>query len=603
MQWWLRSLAFASAALLALGASCAARAQEPSPDLGRRWPQPARLVAFADVHGAYDALVALLQKATVIDAELRWSGGTTHVVSLGDLIDRGADTRRVLDLVMRLERESGAAGGGLHVVLGNHEVMNLIGDWRYVAAGDYASFAVDEPSELRASQHARLVEALGSAAPTRAEFDRTYPPGFFARQAAFAPQGRYGAWLLGLPALVVVGDTAFVHGGLPPIVAEQGLALNESLRTKLVRYLELRDKLAARGVLVSPARDGDLATAHAALAAADRELKVELEELLALGTARELGVEGPLWYRGSLYCKPLLETPTLVAALAKLGAGRVVVGHTPAADRRVHALYGGTLVAADTGMLVEYFRGRPATLELGSDDALEVQYLDPASAAALEADTSTVAHGRSDGQWREALARGTVARVERRGGAAPWRVELEHGGVAFEAAFYPREDDAGGRELAAAALDDLLGTALVAPTVPRTIEGQAGALQLRFEGALTEAERAERELGFSGWCPIEPQIGLMYTFDALLQNRGRGAANVLFVNDLTDLVLTDHGQAFGVDRALSRLEASRLVIPDALRATLRALDERQLTATLGEWLDERRIDALLARRDVLLGVR
>ena len=92
-----------------------------------------RIVAIGDVHGAYDALLETLQVAEVIDSELAWSGGKTHLVFTGDLLDRGAQSRRVMDLVMRLEKEARRRGGRVHLLLGNHEVMNLNGDLRYVA--------------------------------------------------------------------------------------------------------------------------------------------------------------------------------------------------------------------------------------------------------------------------------------------------------------------------------------------------------------------------------------------------------------------------------------------------------------------------------------
>ena len=98
------------------------------------------MVAFADVHGAYDELVALLRSQGLVDGSLRWSGADTQLVSLGDLLDRGPDSRRVLDLLMRLEGEARTAGGAVHVLLGNHEVMNIVGDLRYVSAGEYAAF-------------------------------------------------------------------------------------------------------------------------------------------------------------------------------------------------------------------------------------------------------------------------------------------------------------------------------------------------------------------------------------------------------------------------------------------------------------------------------
>src|SRR5438093_1838563 len=69
-----------------------------------------RVVAIGDVHGAYDRLVAILTAAHLIDDRQRWSGGVAHLVQLGDVVDRGADSRKALDLLRRLEAEAGRAG-------------------------------------------------------------------------------------------------------------------------------------------------------------------------------------------------------------------------------------------------------------------------------------------------------------------------------------------------------------------------------------------------------------------------------------------------------------------------------------------------------------
>src|SRR5690606_18257930 len=108
----------------------------------------------------------------------------------------------------------------------------------------------------------------------------------------------------------------------------------------------------------------------------ETETAAMLEELGALNEAPEIGAGGPLWYRGSIYCKPILERPVIDAALERLDAERAVVGHTPTQDRRVHALHDGRLVTLDTGMLTEYYSGRPAALVIESGETY-VQYLDP----------------------------------------------------------------------------------------------------------------------------------------------------------------------------------------------------------------------------------
>jgi len=91
-----------------------------------------RVVAVGDVHGAYDNLVKVLQMSDLVDENVSWAGGKAHLVQTGNLLDHGKDTLQVLDLLMRLEKEAAAAGGRLHALLGNHEVMNLLGDLRFV---------------------------------------------------------------------------------------------------------------------------------------------------------------------------------------------------------------------------------------------------------------------------------------------------------------------------------------------------------------------------------------------------------------------------------------------------------------------------------------
>ena len=70
-----------------------------------------RVVAVGDVHGAYERFAAILHSAGVVDENGRWSGGKTQLVQTGDVLDRGTDTRRCLDLLMRLEGEAKKAGG------------------------------------------------------------------------------------------------------------------------------------------------------------------------------------------------------------------------------------------------------------------------------------------------------------------------------------------------------------------------------------------------------------------------------------------------------------------------------------------------------------
>ncbi len=99
-----------------------------------------RIVAIGDVHGAADAFVSILTTAGLIDANKQWIGGRTILVQTGDVTDRGAGTRAALDLLMSLEKQAAKAGGRVHALLGNHEVMNLTGHMRDASPEIFASF-------------------------------------------------------------------------------------------------------------------------------------------------------------------------------------------------------------------------------------------------------------------------------------------------------------------------------------------------------------------------------------------------------------------------------------------------------------------------------
>jgi hypothetical protein len=99
-----------------------------------RHPAPKQLVAIGDVHGDVSALRRAFAVAGAVDTHGRWAGGSMVVVQMGDNLDRGKDEIAVLRLLQRLRREAAAAGGAVHVVLGNHELQNVAGDFRSVAS-------------------------------------------------------------------------------------------------------------------------------------------------------------------------------------------------------------------------------------------------------------------------------------------------------------------------------------------------------------------------------------------------------------------------------------------------------------------------------------
>ena len=146
----------------------------------------------------------------------------------GDYMDRGEGTRAVLDLLMALEPQAKDAGGRAFAVLGNHEVMNLIGETRDVTPRDLRHLRRCQFREAAPGRRGRTTRSSpprrrskGEPVPavyaqTREAWLTTHPPGYVEYKEALRPRGKYGAWLRGKPIVTVVAGNIFMHAGIAP---------------------------------------------------------------------------------------------------------------------------------------------------------------------------------------------------------------------------------------------------------------------------------------------------------------------------------------------------------------------------------------------------
>jgi len=173
-----------------------------------RLPAPKRLVAIGDLHGDLTGARAALRAAGAIDDRDHWIGGELVVVQTGDVLDRGDDERALLDLIAALEIEAHAAGGAYVQLLGNHELMNGAGDFRYVTPAGFHAFdgAGDAP-------------APGDA-----------PPETRSRLAALGAGHSYARRLAHHAVIAIVGDTVFSHAGVLPAWAPRVDEVNQNAR-------------------------------------------------------------------------------------------------------------------------------------------------------------------------------------------------------------------------------------------------------------------------------------------------------------------------------------------------------------------------------------
>jgi len=609
------SLAFAVLAAVAPAAAGAAAEW--------RFQGVERVVAVGDIHGAYDELVAVLRRTDLVDAQLRWTGGKAHLVSLGDLPDRGARSRDVMELLMGLQEQARSAGGRVHVVVGNHDAMNVSGELKYVSDEEYAAFAAEETPELRASGYAQWLAAAGRAddPAALAEFDAAFPPGFFAHRAAFAPDGRYGAWVLSRPIVVVVNDTAFVHGGLTEFL-DPPAELNARLPEELEAYARSRQTLLEAGVLARQnSFSGTRAAAKQAAENPDPAVAPVLETFIEAGRSLVFSPDGPLWYRGTAWCHPYAEVLRTEPVLEKFGAKRVVLGHTTTPDRRIHERMNGRVIMVDTGMLTSVYEGNPSALVIEGAKTTAV-YADGTTTPVvpLPRAVGNRPEGVTDDQVEKALREGRIVAQEAVGTGVtqPNKITVEHEGLTISGIFKTEStpitpgtsrrarrtienSDRWQYEVAAYKLDRLLGLDLVPVTVERTVDGRTGSLQLWVGEIISELDRQKQEIQAKGWCPLPEQWWLMYVFDGLVYNTDRTLQNIVYDADSWMLYLIDHSRAFRLESDLPRdLDKAQARLSEDFAAALRGLDSEALHRELGPWLTREQIRAILKRRDTLL---
>lgn len=273
---------------------------------------PARVVVLGDLNAQLTVLKRALVELKLVHKKTgAWTGGKTVFVQMGDIPNRGPAARAAMDLMMELRPQALDAGGDVVWLLGNHEVMSVLGHEAYVTAEEYLEFATDEEIDQFLTARTRYVyELLGApdvpgivpplGGKIRA-WEEEHAPGKDGYRKAMSPTGRYGRYIRKLPIAFRFGPLCFVHGGLSPGWAQHGIeGLNHLAREAWARKPHYYQELEPNGIFRDPL--------------------------------------GPLWHRAYCIAKAKLVRRDLGAALDLVGAEQMLVGHT-----RSDSVEGGVL--------------------------------------------------------------------------------------------------------------------------------------------------------------------------------------------------------------------------------------------------------------------
>ncbi len=244
------------------------------------------IYVVGDVHGRYDQLINLLEKSHIINKELNWIAGNSSLVFLGDLFDRGNDVTKVLWFIYELEEKAEIAGGKVHLVLGNHEIMIMSKDLRYLG---------NKESAIAGAYHLK--------------YDY-----FFHPKTSFL-----GSWLSSKPSVLKIGNNLFAHGGIVDLGTSSIKEFNQTVKS----YLQ--DPIFLEIMEVKPDSSKY-----------DPQAWINMKYFF-------YNDESPFWYRGYVYYDTL--GPQLNSMLRKYKSKTHIVAHTPL--EAITKRYKGKLLTTD----------------------------------------------------------------------------------------------------------------------------------------------------------------------------------------------------------------------------------------------------------------
>ena len=577
----------------------------PAAEIPCEWTGVRKIIAIGDLHGDYENFVEILRnpRVALVDENLHWIGGDTHLVQTGDIMDRGDRPKEVFDLLMRLEKEAEAASGTVHVLFGNHEEATMtgisLGYPDYVSPRQFVSFLPEKFRESREKDFLSglsadvrdRVQALGGDVnrnPALLEYWTDVLDNVRKRKDPLAALAyvenfnrTYGKWLLQKNCVIKINGIIFTHGGVNLEFSKWKLKdINELYRMELWAYVLRPTDPKIGGRPFTP--------------------KIVYNP------------QSPLWYRQD----DTASQAEVDQILANLGASRMVVGHnflgtggqSPIVlNEDAVARFDGRVWMIDTGIGYSDLGGilyaliiEEGNFRFFSGRAEKPAPIPEASAAGNGPQTAAEIEEFLKTSIPLVVVPGTAGRTE------PWRVRLESNGVLRWAQFKyinrPRPEaipDSFKYEIAAYELDKYLGLGLVPPAVPRTIKDTIGSLQMFIENAMRESDRKRESIP-----PINPEAHAQAIADL------RVFENLVYDvcgNDKDTLIQKDTGKVYRVDFSEAFAPENGTIPGCEIRRSSRKLyqglldwDKERVAALLTPYLNEEEIRALNARRDSIV---
>lgn len=277
------------------------------------YEMPKKMLVTSDVEGNFDAFYSMLIGNKVMDEAYNWTFGKGHLVIAGDMVDRGNNAWPCLWLLYKLEQDAKKKGGVVHYILGNHDVMNMHANIRYVK-----------------KRYIELAKILSGKEDEKEAY-----------QFLLSNTNEIAKWIATKNTVEKIGDNLYVHGGISADVVDADLSI-ETINA-LVR------KNIRKNLTHQPEDD-------------------ERANLL-------FSRKGPLWYRGLAidykehYKKIDLES--LDQILDFYNAKRMIIGHT-IVDTEITTDFDGKIIRVDIKHPEQKFNGKTQGLLIEDETYFKV---------------------------------------------------------------------------------------------------------------------------------------------------------------------------------------------------------------------------------------
>lgn len=566
------------------------------------WKDIERIIAIGDIHGDYDNFVKILKEAGLVDDSLKWSGGKTHFVQTGDILDRGDYPKEVFDLIKKLEIEAEEAGGKVHMLLGNHEEMNITGvvfRYDYVSPKQFASFL---PDAFRQKKENEFLKKLNNSSEIMSNSDPTLLDSYLEtnwnkvmkdsrneeiRKLYVNTFNRnYGQWIIEHNTVIKINDIIFSHGGISERYASWPLEkINDVTREELnifrLAYKRGINPIIQREVLYMP--------------------------------------DSPLWNRDLALKDEETYGKIVDKILQSLGANYMVIAHTPPGSPVIpesqrdeiifRTRFNQKVWMIDTG-ISDFYHGILSFLRVENGEFYMREWREEEYKKEAPFEPSQITEeevSREDVEYY--LLNAAVVTVHKEavpGRTAAWRINLDDGELKRRAMFKVVDDrrptllpDSYKYEMASYALDKLLGFGKIPPMVEREIESTKGSLQVRVENCIGLDEQQMKNL-----TPPDPEafansLEEINVFENLVYNERKELDDILIQEESWRVFRVDFSEAFSpAPNLIPEQKITRC--SKTLFQNLQKISNALLEARLADYLNEEEMAALIKRKDLII---